>query len=128
MASGDGSTPPARRRQQGLAAEQQARRYLESRGLVLVESNYRCRGGEIDLVMRDGDCLVFVEVRQRRSARYGSGAESVTWHKQQKLIHAAQHYLLARRALDRAARFDVVSLTGQGKQAAIHWIRDAFGA
>ncbi len=120
--------PSAGPRQQGLAAEEQARRYLEDQGLTLLERNYHCRGGEIDLVMCDGGCLVFVEVRLRRSSRYGSGAESVDWRKQQKLIRAARHYLLARRAGDKPARFDVVALSGRGTQLEIQWIRNAFGA
>lgn len=113
-------------RQRGLAAEEQACRYLEMRGLELVERNYHCRGGEIDLVMRDGDCLVFVEVRLRRSSRYGSGAESVDQRKQQKLIHAARHYLQVRHPGDSPARFDVVALSGRGKQPEIQWIPNAF--
>ncbi len=122
----DPSLPDSR--QQGRAAEKHARHYLEARGLALVACNYRCRGGEIDLVMRDGDCLVFVEVRLRRTARYGSGAESVDRRKQQKLIHTARHYLQTQGAGNRPARFDVVALSGQGSQLEVQWIRNAFGA
>lgn len=122
----DLSSPDSR--QQGRVAEEHARRYLEAQGLTLEECNYRCRRGEIDLIMRDGDCLVFVEVRLRRSARYGGGAESVDRRKQQKLIHTARHYLQNRRAGNRPARFDVVALSGRGSQLEVQWIRNAFGA
>jgi len=126
--SRDIDAPSPGPRQQGLMAEAHARCYLEAQGLTLLERNYRCRGGEIDLVMRDGDCVVFVEVRLRRSSRYGSGAESVDRRKPQKLIHAARHYLQAHHAGDRPARFDVVALSGCGAQLEVLWIRNAFGA
>ena len=74
---------------QGTAAEDLALRYLEARGLSLVTRNFRCRTGELDLIMRDGEHLVFVEVRSRRSTRYGTPAESVTRTKQQRLLRAA---------------------------------------
>jgi putative endonuclease len=92
--------------------------------LRLVERNYRCRLGELDLVMRDGEVLVFVEVRYRRSRAFGGGAESVGTVKQGRLIAAAQHYLQARNAGADPSRFDVVALDGAG----CDWIRDAFHA
>ena len=115
-------------RHRGQAAEALACRHLQAHGLVLVERNYRCRGGEIDLVMRDGDCLVFVEVRLRRSDRYGGGAESIDGRKQRRLILAASHYLQARRLWNHATRFDVVILSGADTAPGIQWIPGAFSA
>ena len=94
---------------QGTAAEDLALRYLEARGLNLVTRNFRCRTGELDLIMRDGEQLVFVEVRSRRHARYGTPAESVTRTKQQRLLRAAAFYL-QRQRLDPPCRFDVVAI------------------
>ncbi|MCB1770374.1 MAG: YraN family protein, partial [Candidatus Competibacteraceae bacterium] len=78
---------------QGAVAEDLALGYLQEQGLALVTRNFRCRTGELDLIMRDGEYLVFVEVRSRRYARYGTPAESVTRTKQQKLLRAAAFYL-----------------------------------
>ncbi len=114
----------------GRRAEQDACDYLERQGLRLVERNYRCARGEIDLIMQDRDALVFVEVRYRRSHRYGSGAESVDWRKQGKLLTTAAYYLLGHpKAARRPCRFDVITLTGQDNgRAHIDWITNAFQA
>lgn len=113
----------------GRLAEERARRHLEDHGLKLLETNFRCPGSELDLIMRDGDCVVFVEVRFRRSARFGGGAESVDRRKQEKLTACALYYLQRHRRLARlAARFDVVALTPQGGDYHIDWIRNAFQA
>lgn len=108
----------------GTEAEQAARTFLAGEGLRFVTANYHCRRGEIDLVMRDGDTLVFVEVRLRQNTRYGGAAASIDWRKQQKLIAAAQHYL-QRHPHDGPARFDVIAMAGG---TAIDWIRNAFDA
>lgn len=110
---------------QGSIAENLACQYLETRGLVLVARNVRYRGGELDLIMREGETLVFVEVRSRRQSTYGTPAESVTPTKQQRLIHAASLYL-QRQALDPPCRFDVVAILQDGSAPRIDWIRDAF--
>ena len=109
----------------GAQAEQLACAHLEHAGLRLLTRNYRCPQGEIDLVMDDRGILVFVEVRYRRSAVYGSAAESVDRRKQARLQAAAAHYLLTHQ-LDRACRFDVVALSGA--PARVDWLRDAFSA
>lgn len=112
------------RQLRGQQAEQAARHYLERQGLHLLTRNYRCRFGEIDLVMRDGETLVFVEVRYRRRTSYGSSAESVDWRKQRRLTRSALCYLQANPAIaQKPARFDVVALDGN---APVQWIRDAF--
>lgn len=116
-------------REKGQQAEQFACRYLESQGLRLVLRNYRCRLGEIDLIMEDRKSLVFVEVRYRRSGSFGSAAESVTSAKQRRLIGTAQYYLQQTgEARNKPCRFDVVAITPEEKQGtpAIIWLRDAF--
>lgn len=112
---------------QGQAGEELACRYLEQRGLVLVMRNYRCRLGELDLIMREGEQLVFVEVRSRAASRYGTAAETVTARKQQRLLRAAAHYL-QRQRLDAPCRFDVVAIdrSAGDTAAAVTWIKDAF--
>jgi putative endonuclease len=107
----------------GAAAEDAALAYLSQRGLSLVERNFRCRGGEIDLVMRDGEALVFVEVRRRASSRFGGAAASIDAGKRARLMVAAQTYL-QRYRMPPACRFDVVAIDGD----AVSWIRNAFEA
>lgn len=92
-----------------------------------MERNYRCRFGEIDLVMRDAATLVFVEVRMRRGSDYGGAAASITSAKQAKLVKAAQHYL-AQSGKNWACRFDAVLLTSAQAGASIEWIKSAFSA
>ena len=111
----------------GAAAEALARTHLEARGLRTLERNYRCRGGEIDLVMVERSALVFVEVRYRRSVRFGRAEETVGTRKQSRLVHAAAHYL-QRTGDPRPARFDVVAIHPDGHGHAVRWIRDAFSA
>ncbi len=109
----------------GQRAERQAARWLSERGLRALDHNYHCRAGELDLIMLDGDTLVFVEVRYRRSARFGDAAESVTPAKQRKLLSAARHYLQYHdEHAARALRFDVIAMTGERME----WIKNAFGA
>jgi putative endonuclease len=121
---------PETTRSIGQRGEDAAAHYLETQGLRLLERNYRCRGGEIDLVMRDRDTLVLVEVRLRASAAFGGAAASVGPRKQRRFILAARHLLLTRpefRTL--AVRFDVVALDGgPAGVARMEWIRDAFRA
>ena len=107
----------------GLDGEQQAERFLLAEGLELVTRNYRCRHGEIDLVMRHGPALVFVEVRRRSRADYGGAAASVDLRKQRRLIAAARHYLAGLGEEPPPCRFDVVSIEGAGVP---QWLPDAF--
>jgi putative endonuclease len=112
----------------GQTAEQFAKRFLVDRGLDFVAGNYRCRHGEIDLVMRDGACLVFVEVRYRSGRRITSAGFTVDRHKQRKLIRTAARFLASRRRYYNAVtRFDVVGIDREpdGSQH-VQWIRDAF--
>lgn len=107
----------------GVMAEETACRYLSDRGLVATCRNFRTKQGEIDLIMRDGETTVFVEVRARTSTAFGHPAETIGLTKQKRIGRAARYYLSK---LDRvpACRFDVVTLTGGNKS--IEWIRDAF--
>ena len=109
----------------GMQAEEQAREHLEQRGLRLLERNYRCKQGEIDLIMRDGEDLVFIEVRYRKSAAFGSAIESVTANKQNRLLATARHFLHANQ-VSAPCRFDVVGITGHTPNVQIEWIKDAF--
>lgn len=91
--------------------------------------NYRARVGEIDLIMMDGDTLVFTEVRYRADETYGSGADTVTRVKQQRIIRAARNYLSRHSgAGERQCRFDVVSIGTREGRTLIRWIRNAFDA
>jgi putative endonuclease len=113
----------------GRAAEDLALRYLEQHGLQLVTRNFRCTRGEIDLIMRHGDSLVFVEVRARRNDNFGSGAASVDARKQAKLNAAAALYLQQNAQLSNCpCRFDVVALSFASDPPQLDWIPDAFGA
>ena len=94
----------------GRRGEALARRHLESRGYVVLETNYRTRGGEIDLVTEHGGKLVFVEVRTTSTRKFGSPEESITRKKREHLIHAARHYLNTLDRADRDWRVDVVAI------------------
>lgn len=121
------------RRTRGNLAESAARDALLRAGLREVASNANYRGGELDLVMldrgRDGDTLVFVEVRYRSSAAFGGGAASVDVAKRRKLVHAAQSFLGQHRQFSNLpCRFDVVEADGDPQAPRINWLRDAFRA
>ncbi len=111
----------------GKLAEDLAARFLEKRGLKVLARNFRRRGGEIDLVCRDGKALVFVEVRLRRNAAYGGAGASITAGKQARIILAARHYLAANATSECDCRFDCLLLDGRTENN-IEWIRDAFAA
>ena len=107
----------------GADHEQAAARYLESRGLTILEKNYRNRHGEIDLIARDGQYLVFVEVKYRRDPGKGDPAESVGYQKQRRIREVAQYYLYSHRyGEDTPCRFDVAAILGEE----IRWIINAF--
>jgi putative endonuclease len=109
----------------GKAAEQMAAEFLTAHGLILLEANYRCRFGEIDLIMRDGKVIVFVEVRLRSNASFGGAAASITHSKQKKLTCTAEHYLMQHG--NAACRFDAILLDRLDLQRT-EWVRDAFEA
>jgi putative endonuclease len=116
-----------RRKEAGSAAECRALAHLQSHGLTLIARNYRCKVGEIDLIMLDGATLVLVEVRYRSSEEYGGAAASITWRKQRRLGQAAAHLLMKRADLRRyPARFDVVAISSDTAGERIEWIKHAF--
>ena len=106
----------------GREAEERAARHLEGCGQRVVERNFRVRGGEIDLICRDGKGLVFVEVRQRSRSDFGGAAASITTTKQRRIILAAQHYLAGQPECD--CRFDCVLIEGER----LEWLKNAFSA
>jgi len=114
---------PTARQIDGRAGEDRALAWLQRQGLVLVERNFRCRGGEIDLVMREGEALVFVEVRKRADRRFGGASASVDAAKQGRLMLAASLYL-QRLSKPPACRIDVVAIDGDE----LEWIRNAVTA
>ncbi len=114
--------PPAVTKVIGDAKERLAEAYLKRHHLQPVARNHRCRQGEIDLIMRDGGALVFIEVRYRRSEQFGTAAETVDRRKQQRLAAAAGHYLQAHPSV-LPCRFDVVAVSGDDR---IEWIKNAF--
>ncbi|MBS0194258.1 MAG: YraN family protein [Proteobacteria bacterium] len=119
----------ADRQATGTDFEALARTHLQAAGLTCLATNARYRVGEIDLVMRDGNAVVFVEVRYRRSAGFGGSAVSVDAAKQRKLVLAAHAFLADHPALVRQpCRFDVVAVEGSADAPRIEWIRNAFEA
>lgn len=114
--------------QRGAWAEDLACRHLLDHGLTLVKRNYRCRHGEIDLVMRDGFTIAFIEVRLRSRIDFGSGAESIDTKKQLRLLSSAEHFLQRHAKLLAPCRFDVVSIRRSGNTHQLEWIRNAFHA
>ena len=120
-----GETPAHLR--QGRAAEEHACAHLEQNGLRRLARNYRSPFGEIDLVMQDGDTLVFVEVRYRRSPDFGAPDETVDTRKQARLRATAEHYLQRRpRASKNPCRFDIVAVTSGHDGESLKWLRNAF--
>lgn len=106
----------------GENAEELAHHFLINAGLKPVARNFRCKQGELDLIMTDNQTLVIIEVRYRKSDRYGSAVESVTSAKQSRIIAATQFYLSIKKT-DSPIRFDVVAISGDGS---INWIKNAF--
>src|SRR4051812_24716157 len=108
----------------GAMAEELAATFLQKQGLVIQAKNYRCKLGEIDLIMQQADTLVFVEVRLRTHVAFANAAESVTIRKQQKIVKTAQFYLQQHQLTDKVnCRFDVVAF---GDNKIPEWIKDAF--
>lgn len=111
----------------GKYAEAQVCQYLQRQKLKLVERNYTCRQGEIDLIMWDQDCIVFVEVRARAEQDFRDSLESVDYYKQHKVVRAATYYLQKTGQLNKVfCRFDVVAVKLQDEQLEFHWVKNAF--
>ena len=116
------------RKQQGALGETLASEFLQKQGMKLLEKNYRCKLGEMDLVFRDQDALVFVEVKLRKSEYFGAAALAVTPRKRRKIIQVAQVYLLEKKmnASRLSIRFDVVGITKIGEEWKCEHYRNAF--
>lgn len=110
-------------RDRGRHAEDVAATFLQQMGLSIVERNYQCRYGEIDLIARDGDALVFVEVRMRKNSAFGGAAASITPGKRDKLLRAARHYLSGC-ARTPVCRFDALLI--DGGNSAPEWLKNVF--
>ncbi len=120
---------PTERRARGDRVEAAALELLLSHGLIRLAGNVLYRLGELDLVMRDGGTLVFVEVRYRAGDAFGGAAASVTASKRRRLVRAASLFLAANPALaDLPCRFDVVAASGDPDAPRMEWLRDAFRA
>lgn len=111
-----------------IAMEHRARHYLTTQGLDFIVANYHSKFGEIDLIFKDQDCWVFVEVKYRSKTRYGDAAEQVVKSKQQKIIRTAQVFLQKQglNEYNTPCRFDVISLTGLAINPRISWLKHAF--
>ena len=111
------------KRETGSRYEDAAAAFLQSKGLRLLEKNFRCRKGEIDLILMDGACLVFTEVKYRSGPGCGSPLEAIDGRKQKKIRHTAAYYMYIRRiSQDTPCRFYSVCIMGES----IQWIQDAF--
>ncbi len=117
-------------RADGAVVESLALQYLLKQGMTLVERNYYSRFGEIDLIMHHQNCIIFVEVRHRLSARYGGALESIHWHKQQKLRKTATLFLTRQQLHSMQCRFDVLCYSGKlselNDESTPLWIKNAF--
>ena len=113
----------------GKHGEKLAIQYLNKQGLKLVAQNIRSPYGELDVLMRDKQEWVFIEVRYRQSKHFGGGLESVDYRKQQKLIKTAEHYMQSKHKVRfDSCRFDIIELSGDLSAPDINWIQDAFQA
>jgi putative endonuclease len=110
----------------GQEGERLAERYLQKKGYKLVERNYRCAVGELDLIVLDRRVVVFVEVKTRTGHGFGSPLEAVEFRKQRKMIQAAQFFLSAKGLQQREARFDVIGISWTGREPVVEHIENAF--
>lgn len=115
--------PAANTQRLGRQAEDDALAYLLLQGLVLLQRHFLCKGGELDLIMRDGKVIVFVEVRRRSSTAFGGALASITPTKQRRMVRAAQTYLLGQKSLP-ACRFDAVAIDGAQGVGQISWLKN----
>ncbi len=112
----------------GRRGEEIACRHLEARGFSLLARNFRCRGGELDVVAREGGVTVFVEVKERADATRGTGLEAVTPSKRRRIVHAARIYAAAHGLGEAPLRFDVISIDWQGGRPVVRHEIGAFDA
>lgn len=114
-------------RDHGSALEKQAAAHIKKFGFDIVETNYQCKLGEIDIIAKKDHCLVFIEVRHRKHKKFGGALESVDMKKQKKIIKAASYYLQQKKLTNTMeCRFDVIAIEGPIGQFKINWIENAF--
>jgi len=119
-------TNPYNKFSKGRKGESAAAEYLASSGIKILDRNFRCPLGEIDLVAKDGKTIVFVEVRARQLDGLCSPEESISIYKRRRLTRTALWYLKQRGLLDSCARFDVIAIRWNGEEPEINWIVNAF--
>lgn len=113
----------------GQQAEQKALTFLQTNGLKLLEKNFNCRHGEIDIIMQEGNDIVFVEVRGRKQKEFGSAAESINQNKIKKIVQTAAYYLQKNKLLYKvSSRFDIMAIHFISNHWQYEWIKDAFSA
>ena len=112
----------------GLRGQKAAATFLRAEGMEILQENYRIRGGEIDIIARDGEYIVFVEVKFRTGLGFGRPAEAVNYAKQKKIIHTASHYIAAKNLINQDFRFDVVEVLQHEGVMYAKVIKDAFWA
>ena len=110
----------------GSYGQKLAERYLSDEGFCIIERNFRCRSGEIDLVARDGDYIVFIEVKYRRSLVHGYPREAVGYHKQRHIRRVAQYYIMIKNLNNQDFRFDVLEIIDNAENPEISLIKNAF--
>ena len=117
----------ANKHESGLAGQEAAEKFLQGKGCEVLARNYRVRTGEIDLVVKDGEYIVFVEVKFRKGLNYGLPREAVGYVKQKRIMNTAIHYLAHHKLTDADIRFDVVEVLEQNGQLYASHIENAFG-
>ncbi len=117
---------PTVAQRRGTDGEEIARQYLEGEGYAILETNFRFRRGEIDIVAEDGEFLVFCEVKSRESGEYGAPEYAITTEKRQKIRRMAEGYLLVNSIREHPCRFDVVTILMDGNKAVLNHMRNAF--
>lgn len=111
----------------GRSGEALAEEHLSRKGMVVLARNYRCRAGEIDLVLRDGDTVVFVEVKERTGRSHGSAVEAVTWSKRRKIAQTARVFAAVHGLSEAPLRFDVVAIDWDASGPCLRHDQGAFG-
>ena len=115
------------KRSVGSDAEELACEYLRSQGAQILEKNYRCNIGEIDIIARDGKYLCFIEVKFRKSTKYGEPQEAVSYFKQRRICKVSKFYLYSKyKSLDTSIRYDVIAISPDDKILTFKWIKNAF--
>lgn len=117
---------PPEKKEIGQKGENLAVDYLQNAGYTVLERNYRCKLGEIDIIARDNDTLVFIEVRSRSSLAFGLPQESINRRKRHQISKVALEYMIRRKLKNIPARFDVVAVSFEGRKEKVDLIKDAF--